>query len=211
MKWRYPFVFSLLVILFVLIIGRLFFWQIVKAEMLSELAKSQYNGSVKIQPKRGEIKTSDGFPIVTNKISYSLFIDPTLIKDKNATVNTLSSLLDIPTASISSQLLPDRLWVKIESGITALKKGEIEKLQLPGVGFEETYARFYPEASVAAHLVGFVGEDETGKKGVVGLEGFYERFLRGKEGYAVELHDALGRPILSKRQEINNGSDGGNL
>lgn len=212
MKWRYTFVFTILILLFILIIGRLFYWQVVKAEMLSELAQSQYSGLIRVLPKRGEIKTSDGFPIAANKVSYLLFINPTEIKDKNQTILTLSSLLDITKASVSAQLLPDRLWVSIKSGIDAKKKEEIEKMQLPGVGFEEHYTRFYPEASVAAHLVGFVGKNETGQdKGYIGLEGFYDRLLKGKEGYAVELHDALGRPIISKRTPMTSGSDGGNL
>ena len=212
MKWRYPFVFITLVLLFVGVIARLFYWQVVKAEMLSELAKSQYNGIVRILPRRGEIKTSDGFPIVANKVSYLLFVNPTEVKDKNKTIEVLSSLLDISIASVSSQLIPGRLWVSIKSGITALKKEEIEKINLPGVGFEENYSRFYPEASIAAHLVGFVGKNESGQdKGYVGLEGFYDRLLKGKEGYVVELHDAQGRPILSKRTDRPGMSDGGSL
>ena len=212
MKWRYPFVFITLVVLFACIIGRLFYWQVVKAEMLSELAESQYNGVVKVLPKRGEIKTSDGFPIVANKVSYLLFVNPTEVKDKDKTAYLLSSFFDFSVASVRSKLLPDKLWVPIRAGLDAKKKEEIEKIRLPGVGFEEHYSRFYPEASIAAHLVGFVGKTESGQdKGYVGLEGFYDRLLKGKEGYAVELHDALGRPILSKRINSNGGSDGGNL
>lgn len=212
MKWRYPFVFIILVIFFFLVIARLFYWQVVKAETLSELAQSQYSGIIKILPKRGEIKTSDGFPIVANKVSYLVFANPTEIKDKNKTIHVLSSLLDLSVVSVSARLAPDKLWVTIKAGIDAKKKEQIEKMDIPGVGFEENYSRFYPEASIAAHLVGFVGKSESGQdKGYFGLEGFYDRLLKGKEGYAIELHDAQGRPILSKRRENTNGSDGGNL
>ncbi|MBF8250326.1 MAG: peptidoglycan glycosyltransferase, cell division protein FtsI (penicillin-binding protein 3) [Candidatus Levybacteria bacterium] len=212
MKWRYPFVFTILVMLFALIIGRLFYWQVVKAEMLSGLAQSQYGGFLKIIPKRGEIKTSDGFAIAANKVSYQLFVNPAEIKDKNQTVLALSALLDITKASISASLLPDKFWVPIKAGITAQVKEEIEKLQLSGVGFEERYTRFYPEASIAAHLLGFVGKNEAGAdKGYAGLEGFYDRLLGGKEGYMIELHDALGRPIIPKRMPVIGASDGGSL
>jgi len=212
MRWRYSFVFACLVLLFILVIGRLFYWQVVKAEMLSELAQSQYSGLKKVDPKRGDIKTSDGFPIAANKVSYLLFINPTEIKNKNQTIQTLSSLLDMTKASVSAQLLPDKFWVPIKSGITAQQKEEIEKIQIPGVGFEEHYSRFYPEASIAAQLIGFVGKDEAGQdKGYVGLEGFYDRLLRGKEGYSLELRDALGKPIIAKRTSVSGGSDGGNL
>jgi len=212
MKWRYPFVFTILVLLFVLIIGRLYYWQIVKAEMLSELARSQYKGFIKVIPKRGEIKTSDGFPIVTNKVSYLLYVNPAEVKNKDQTIQLLSSLLDLTKASISAQLLPDKFWVPIKSGIDAKKKEEIGGMQIPGVGFEEHFTRFYPEASVAAHLVGFVGKNEAGEdKGYVGIEGFYDRLLRGKEGYSIELKDALGRPIISERTSMTGGSDGDSL
>jgi cell division protein FtsI/penicillin-binding protein 2 len=212
MKWRYPFAFAFLVFLFALVISRLFYWQVVKAEMLSEFAQSQYGGSVKLLPKRGEIKTSDGFSIVSNKVSYLVFVNPAEVKDKNLTIQTFSSLLNVEKASVSARLLPDKFWVPIQSGIDAKEKSEIEKAQLPGVGFEEHYARFYPEASIAAHLVGFVGKNDDGQdKGYVGLEGFYDRLLRGREGYSIELHDALGRPIISKRALMTNGSDGSSL
>jgi len=212
MKWRYPFVFITLVIFFALVIGRLFYWQIVKAEELSGIAQSQYKEALKILPKRGEIKTSDGFPIVANKVSYLLYVNPTEVKDKAKTIYALSTLLDLSSASISSKLVPDRLWVPIKSGIDARKKEEIEKIKIPGVGFEERFSRFYPEASTAAHLVGFVGKNESGDdKGYFGLEGFYDRLLKGKEGYRIELYDALGRPILIKRNNSTKGSDGGSL
>jgi stage V sporulation protein D (sporulation-specific penicillin-binding protein) len=212
MKWRYSFVFVVLVSLFVSVIGRLFYWQIAKAEMLSKLAESQYGGSVKIFPKRGEIKTSDGFPIVANKVSYLLFANPMEIKDKNQTIQMLSSFFDIDKASVSASLSSNKFWVPVESGIDAKKKEEIEEMQIPGIGFEEHYPRFYPEASIAAHLIGFVGKDDQGQnKGYVGLEGFYDRLLSGTEGYSIELHDALGRPIISKRTLMSSGLDGGTL
>jgi cell division protein FtsI/penicillin-binding protein 2 len=212
MKWRYSFVFAVLVFLFGLIISRLFYWQVVKAEMLTELAQSQYNDLKKITPKRGEIKTSDGFSIVANKVSYLLYANPKQVKNQNQMIQTFSSLLEIEKASVSAQLTLDKVWVPIKSGIDAEKKEEIEKMELPGVGFEERYARFYPEASIAAHLVGFVGKNETGEdKGYVGIEAFYDRLLKGKEGYSAELKDALGRPIIAERTLVASGLDGNNL
>jgi cell division protein FtsI/penicillin-binding protein 2 len=212
MKWRYSFVFAFLIIFFALIISRLFYWQVVKAEMLSGLAHSQYRGEIKILPKRGEIKTSDGFSIVANKVSYLLFANPAEVKNKNQMIITLSSLLNLTKASVSAQLLQDKMWVAIKSGIDPKEKGAIDIMKLPGIGFEEHFARFYPEASVAANLIGFVGKDDQGQdKGYVGLEGFYDRLLKGKVGYSIQLHDALGRPIISDEVQMINGVDGSSL
>ena len=211
-SWRYPFLFVFISFLFVLIIGRLFYWQVVQAEMLSGLAQEQYSGEIKLTPKRGDIITSDGFPIVSNKVAYHVYADPSVIKDNEKIIESLASILDMETASVSSKLLPSLQWVRIKSGIDSAKRVEIEKRDFPGVGFEEEYARFYPEASIAAHLVGFVGENESeSSKGLFGLEAYYDRLLKGKEGIIVELRDALRRPILSERNDDSDGVEGSNL
>ena len=211
MSWRHPFLFIVLAILFLFIVGRLFYWQVVKAEMLSELAFLQHSGVIKTTPARGEIKTQDGFPIVANKISYLVFASPKEIKDKDQALNKLLSVIDIDKASLSASFTKEKLWIPVKSGISIDVKEEIEKMNLSGIGFEQYFSRFYPEASMAASLVGFVGKNDDGKdKGYFGLEGYYDRLLRGKEGYSVEIHDALGQPILSKRT-VSNGADGSSI
>ncbi len=212
MSWRYPFLFIVLAILFISIIGRLFYWQVVKAEMLSELAISQYTGVWEITPTRGEIKASDGFSIVANKISYLLFANPREIKDVNKTLDKLQSIVEIDKASVSASLAQDKLWVAIKSGVSAELKGVIEKSNIPGIGFEEQFVRFYPEASMAAQLIGFVGKTLEGKdKGYFGLEGYYDRLLKGRKGHSFEIRDALGSPILSRRNESLSGVAGSNI
>jgi stage V sporulation protein D (sporulation-specific penicillin-binding protein) len=204
MNWRFRFVFFCIVISFFLIVLRLFYWQVVRAEELSSVAQSQYGRVANLLPERGEIQTSDLYPIAANKLSYLVFANPKEIKDKNTAIPLLSSLLEIDKATISAQLQKDLFWVPLKPGIPTDKKEELEKLKLPGIGFEEQYTRFYPEASMAAHLLGFVGKDDYGQdKGYFGIEGFYDRQLRGKAGRAVQIHDALGRPILAK---LNNSS-----
>lgn len=212
MTWRYRFLFILLITLFISVIGRLFYWQVVKAETLSELAMSQYSGVKKVSPTRGEIKSSDGFPIVTNKISYLVFANPKEIIDSSKTLDKLLSVIDFEMASVSASFVEDRLWVPVKSGVSIDVKEDIEKINLPGIGFEDRFVRFYPEASMAASLLGFVGKNEEGKdKGYFGIEGYYDRLLKGKEGIYVVIHDALGRPILSERNESSNGIDGSNI
>lgn len=212
MTWRYRLIFFFLLLAFIVIIIRLFYWQVVKAQELTELAKSQYASAVKILPKRGEIKTSDGFPLASNKISYLVFANPKEIKNKDETSTILYKILKIDQASVSAQLSLDRFWVPLKADIDPKVKDEIESLQLQGIGFEQQFSRFYPEASQAAHLLGFVGKNETGEdKGYFGLEGYYDRLLAGKEEYVVSAHDALGKPILSQMRISSGRTDGSNL
>ena len=212
MTWRYRFTFVILVLFFILVICRLFYWQVVKAQELSALGQLQYGRTVTVFPQRGEIRTSDGFPIVTNKISYLVFANPKEIKNKTTTINTLSQVLSLDTASISAALSLDRFWVPITSGVDAQTKDRLNKANLQGIGFEQQYSRFYPEASLAAQLVGFVGKDEAGEdKGYFGLEGYYNRLLKGKTGSAIQIHDAFGKPILARLNQGTGQIDGSSL
>lgn len=212
MTVRLRFLLLLNIFFFCIIIARLFYWQIIKADELSYLGKSQYGTFIKLLPKRGEIKTSDGFPIATNKLSYLIFINPKEVKDKNNTIQKLNSFLETDKASVSAALSLDRLWVPIKSKVSLETKETIEKLNLPGVGFEQEFNRFYPEASMAAQLIGFVGKDQFGEdKGYFGVEGYYDRQLKGKSGIAIQVHDAFGRPILSRMNDNSGAINGRSL
>lgn len=214
MIWRYRFTLFLFICSFFLVILRLFYWQVVKAEELSSFGKTQYGQTLKLLPKRGEIKTSDGFPIATNKLSYLVFANPKEIRDKEKIkiATLLSSFLKVESASISALLTKDLFWVPIKTNVDVTTKEIVEKLQLPGVGFEEQSMRFYPEASLSAHVIGFVGKNEIGEdKGYFGLEGYYDRQLKGKIGIAIQVRDALGRPILAKLNKNAGQIDGRTL
>ena len=212
MNLRYRLTFLILILAFVVITLRLFYWQVVKAQELYVLAQSQYGRLIKVEPIRGEIKTFDGFPIAANKISYLVFANPKEVKDKKKFAETLAPILKVDIASIAAQLTLDRLWVPLKSAIDTQTKDSIKSLSLPGIGFEEKSTRFYPEASMSSQMLGFVGKDDIGEdKGYFGLEGYYDRLLRGRESYRVNVQDALGKPILSKATEGAGKIDGSNL
>ncbi len=212
MTWRYRFVFFGLIFVFFLVVARLFYWQVVKASELSLLGQQQYGTTTTIIPRRGEIETADGFPIAANRLSYLVFANPKEITNKNAIATILASTLQLDIASVSANLALDKFWVPIKSGVDSKIKLQLEQMNLPGIGFDNQYNRFYPEASMAAQLLGFVGKDNNGNdKGYFGLEGFYDRLLSGKEGLAVEVHDAFGRPILAKMNQSSGETDGANL
>lgn len=212
MTWRYRFVFIGIVFLFLLVIARLFYWQVVKAKELSALGQAQYGTNLKIAPQRGIIKTSDGFPIASNKITYLVFANPKEVNNKGEAAGVLASILDLDIASVSASLSLDKFWVPLKSGVSLETKQKLDNINLLGIGFDKEYERFYPEASMAAHLLGFVGKDDSGNdKGYFGLEGYYDRLLRGKEGVVIQVHDALGRPILAKTNSKSGVVDGQNL
>lgn len=212
MRWRYVTVLSFFLFCFFVLLSRLFYWQVVKADELASLGQSQYGSLITIQPKRGDIVASDSFPLATNRLSYLVFANPKEVPQKNAAAQLLSPILAIDAASLSARLASDGFWVSLKSGIDTKAKDAIDTLKIPGIGFEDQYARLYPEASMAASLIGFVGKDSAGAdKGYSGLEGYYDRQLKGRYGQALEIHDALGRPILSELSGSGQAQDGRTL
>ena len=197
--------------LYLVVVVRLFYWQVIRAEEIKSIGLDQSTDSIKIQAKRGDISSSDLFPLATNTISYLLYSNPKVIKDKESYTKILSTSLGKEEASISALLSQNLFWVKLKDKLTPEKKSQIEALKLEGVGFQQESFRYYPEASMAAQLVGFVGKDNQGApKGYFGLEGYYDEQLKGRDGKLYVIKDALGNEILNEVREEKK-IDGRNL
>lgn len=209
---RLSLVFVTVIFLFILIVVKLFFWQVVSFDKLKGLAEQQSVTSLTIPAKRGAIFATDNTPLTINQRAFLVYLEPLKIKNINEVVSTLSKELDIPTASISSKLKETNLvWVPIAHKVEEAKVESIKSQKLTGVGFMDEPKRFYPEASMAAHLLGFVGKDSKGDdQGYFGIEGYYDEQLRGRNGVLRQETDARGNPILSgKIEDISavNGRD----
>lgn len=198
---RFIVIFLIIVGLYSVVAGKLFYWQIIRAEEIKKIRDLQSTESLELLPKRGEILFSDNFPIATNNINYLTYANPKLIKDIPKYSNDLAGVLGYDSASISARLNQDLFWVKLGVFDHEIKK-RVEDLNLEGIGFQIEASRFYPEASMAAHLVGFVGKNDNGQdQGYLGLEGFYDRQLKGKPGKLYIVKDALGNPIVTDVRE----------
>lgn len=151
-------------------------------------------------------------PLALNQNSYLLYLEPKKITDKLKLVKFLSEKLEMPEASIEAKINPDKDWISVTSQIDEEKKKEIENLKIDGVGFQTQMRRFYPEASLSAHLLGFVGKDESGDDvGYFGLEGFYNQDLSGLPGLLDSERDLFGRPIFIGVQNKVNPENGRDL
>ncbi len=208
----------------VAIIVRLFYWQIVKGGSLSAMASGQYQNLTSEDAFRGSILASDSSPLVASVDSWRLYVQKNEIKDSTAKIATLiapitvdkdstdSARLEKETIRIEDALNTSANWVPLKQSINRQTKKQIEDLKLEGVGFEQHEARYYPEGSSAAQLLGFVGKDKYGQDlGYFGLEGFYDLPLKGKPGVLKRDADALGSPILSGRSVETQAVEGVNL
>src|SRR3989338_6446786 len=199
--WRFYAIVAVFLLSFLIVIARLFYWQVVRAEELSLFGEAQYERTVEFSSQRGEIFASDGFPLVASTLSYLIYANPKEIKDIKNVSEKLSNILGTEPSSVSAMLSLDRFWVPVASYVSIEKKNKIKELSLQGVGFDDQFSRFYPEASMSAHLTGFVGKNDIGEdKGYFGLEGYYDRQLKGKTLKIVQIKDAYERPIIAKRE-----------
>ena len=200
-------VFLFFIVFYIAIVAKLFILQVIH----SPTNKSPYLKTTQINPVRGKIFDKNSQPLVLNQNSYQLYLEPKKINDKDRLVRSLSEVLEIPEASISAKINMSKYWLALQNGLTQEQKDKIDKLNLKGVGFDYQTKRFYPEASLSAHLLGFLGKnDKSEDVGYLGLEGFYDRDLRGLPGFVEMERDIIGRPILigvQQRVEPENGRD----
>ncbi|MDP3724034.1 MAG: penicillin-binding protein 2 [bacterium] len=213
---RIRFVFLLFVFLSLAIIGRLFYWQILRGEDLAIAADAQRWIEDRLLGRRGQLLASDGYPLVQNLPAFVLYADVRLLTEPPEDVaKKLVPLLASASAEARLTTLlstPNAVWVKLTDKLSQETKKRIEESKIEGLFFERTETRTYPEASMAAHLLGFVGADEEGRdKGYYGVEGFYDRSLRGHEGFIRQEKDAKGVPILGGTYGVEMPEHGRNL
>lgn len=199
---------------------RLFYWQIIKNNDLSQQAENQYTKSVTLTGNRGSIYTSDGYTLVTNEQVYTLFAQPHILdKNPEAITEQLTNIL-LPEIeeyqqasdsavkeeikenlklSLNNKLNKESKWISLKSNISKQTKELIEELEIYGLGFDKHLRRYYPEASMAAHVTGFVGKDENGADiGYFGIEGALEKELKSRTSKNKILTDALGLQLTGK-------------
>ena len=207
---RLQVVFLVFAALIGVIIVRLFYIQALSPD---KFASNDYLRTVRINPLRGSITDRNGEPLVINETRYLFYAEPKNIEqDIDDLIQDIDAVLEIGEATLEAKFDTDKLWIPVDRDISYEHKEDIEKLDVYGLGFEETTRRYYPEASLAAHLVGFVGKDDDGDSvGYFGVEGYYNRDLEGLPGILKTERDVLGRPIVIGTQDKLKGENGREL
>ncbi|OGD03486.1 hypothetical protein A2989_02560 [Candidatus Amesbacteria bacterium RIFCSPLOWO2_01_FULL_48_25] len=119
-------------------------------------------------------------------------------------LNQLLELLPQPSSAAASlKRAQDKKsrWLTLATRLNWEDLKKIDKLNLSGLSSEAVPVRVYPEGSSSAHLLGFVGKNDSGQpQGYFGLEGFYNRELSGRPGLLFQERDAFNRPILLRSE-----------
>jgi penicillin-binding protein 2 len=202
------------------VFGILFFrlWalQVLSGTQYLRAAQNNQLRTIRVEAPRGAIVDREGRMLVDNKQATAVQIVPADLPrrggERQRLLRRLSRILKVDYARVSRDLRRQAAnplaHVTVKEAVQYLLEHENE---LPGVQITETYIRHYPAQSLAAHVLGYVGEIspdqlkrlrkrgyELGDKiGQGGVEATYDTYLRGLPGRSQLRVDSIGRPRSS--------------
>ena len=198
---------------------------------LKDLASRRTTARETQTAERGSIYTADGDALAQNVSSYKIiaYLDPKRttnkkkpqhVVNKEETASKLAPILGMKKEEILKYLNKENVYQtefgSKGKGLSELTKTKIEELELPGIDFIESYKRYYPKGDFASYTVGYAKDEideETGEEtitGEMGIEKYYDKILKGKDGYVEYQKDLQGYRIADtpeRRQEASQGKD----
>jgi cell division protein FtsI (penicillin-binding protein 3) len=181
--------------------ARLVFLQVSQHDELAERARQQQQNAIETTPQRGELLDRQERELARSVETVSLFVDPEGFKqpgDMQCTAGYLSTVLGLKYSDLTHQFqqaqTEGRRFLWIARRLDAEQGDKIMSLNLPGLESRKEPKRYYPNGSLAAHVLGFVGLDG---KGLAGLEQSYNTKVAGEPGKLFLEKDANGKPYES--------------
>lgn len=163
-------------------------------ERLITTKKRLFEKMVTIKPRRGGIYDRYGRELALSISSYSLFADPSVIKNTESTAQKLSSLLKISKNRILKKIKnKKKRFVWIKRHLSEKEKTKIDQWSIYGLGLIEESKRVYPNGVLMSQVLGFTG---SSGRGLEGLEFMYDDILRGREQKMLVSKDARGRTLF---------------
>lgn len=229
-------VFAFIIICLVLNIVYLGFTghHLISGEDIATFAKDRSKKETVLYAQRGQIYTSDGEPVAVNVKKYKIILTTdqnrissgkkkAYVTDAQKTASLIGPILGIDVNELEEKIqksLDDEDIKQIELGtkgknLTTNVKKQIEALNLPGIEFVESNARYYPLGDFCSYVVGYAKnyDDSSVKKmvGEMGLELSYDKELKGKNGYKVYQTDAKGYELVDGVLREKDPVDGNNI
>lgn len=226
---RAGYLFIAFVLVFILLLVRVWYLQIARGEYYAELSKNNRIRVVTLQPRRGFIYDRSGRLLANYVPSFNLYLVLEDIPNKKQLIERLTRLVDLSSRKVQERLSVRKpaipyLPVKIKEGLSLKEVAILEshRMELPGVRVEAEPQRHYLHGNLASHVLGYVGEitaaqlEESRNAGILpgtvvgqyGVEKSYDRFIRGTVGRKIIEVDALGYEVkLLEEQLPQSGHD----
>ncbi len=195
--------------IFLLIACRLFYIQIIKHNFYLKRSEDQRRRIISLAADRGDIFDRRGNLLATSVDSFSVYLVPREVKNKEYTANKLSKILGESYYQIINKTYENKPFVWVKRKVPWWKAKRVKDSKLNGIYVLGEKMRVYPKGSLASQVLGFVGIDN---QGLSGIEFGLEEYLKGKEGRYITESDPRGREIVSaKTREIQKAESGLNV
>ncbi len=186
-------VFVLITFIFLLLLGRLFFVQVKDSKWLQAKAAEQWFRDLPLNATRGTIEDANGVTLATSYSTYDIYVKPTRIKSPATVALSLSNILGIDYETIFNKACNVKYSeVLIKQQVDADLSKKVISANLEGVVLSENSTRFYPYGDLLTQVLGYTTIDNVGQSG---LELYYNNYLKGVNGYALEESDVHGVKI----------------
>ncbi len=193
------------------LIVRLIDLTLLKKNFLRDQGDARAVRVVDVPAFRGMMTDRRGAALAISTSVYSVWVNPKEFSENKKIVRTLSRLMNVPVETILSSIqkakIKNREFLYLKRGLAPEIGKKIKQLSLHGMYLQQEYKRFYPEADIAAHVVGFTNTDDRGSEG---LELAYDNWLAGTPGKEMIVKDRLGR-VISNLKTIQTQKPGQNI
>lgn len=183
------------IVLFLAIVGRVFYIQIFKYNKLNDLATSLWSRELPITADRGEIRDRNGKVLATNITTTSLVVIPNQIKNKEEVSEKLAEILGVTKEEMYRHISKRTSIERVHPEGRQLSYEVAEKinsLHYDGVYLVKESKRYYPYGNVLSHVLGYVGIDN---QGLSGIELNYDQYLTGANGAIKYFSDGKGNRL----------------
>jgi len=206
--WRSRLMLFLLFFVFMLLLLRAFWIQGPGNAFYEAKGVRGTQRELELPASRGKILDRNGQVIATSLeaksvIAYNDTVPDDLAADK---VKRLASLLQISETELRKKLKEDRKQLFLKRQVDPVIAQQIKQLEIPGIGLNSEYRRFYPEGEAMAHVVGFTNVNDKGQEG---MELSRDKDLAAYPGQRRVVIDRLGRVVeeIAIEQLPQNGKD----
>ena len=191
-----------------LLISKAFDLQVIEGPKLRALARRQFHANVYFTPERGNIYSSNNSILATSINVPGIAVDPLMVRHKLKNAEKLSKITGISYSKIIKILNRRIQFAWIKRRISEKTAKGIEKEGIEGVVIVKQPVRYYPNGTLLAHVLGFVGIDDNG---LSGIEYKYNNFLKGNKRELKVLHDGLGQYIFIRGFGLKKATHGDNI
>jgi cell division protein FtsI/penicillin-binding protein 2 len=203
-RHRQMFIFLFVCLAMLGLLVRLYYWQVVRAQDLTQQANAEHIQNQIVNAPRGIIFDATGHILATNVVRDDVYIEPIqFVVDHPDADHSQAQLQDLvqtlhgvlPAVSqdqLMKAFTSGKTTVRIAGPIDPAQSQRLRSLHLPDTFLEPRTLRVYPSGSLAAQTLGYV---QDGVGGVYGIEGAYDRLLTGRPGTLTAETDLNGNPL----------------